>query len=161
MRVVPPSREDQMVSNDQEWYRSKVDWWIALLLCIAPVAAILSCASLVRDGQPLWGLSAVLIVAILYLGLVFPMRYGLDGSHLIVRSGLFRKRIPLQAVVEVRRTRNPLSSPALSLDRLHVQFGGGAWKFVMISPADRDRFLSDLADQAGLVRDGDRLVREP
>jgi hypothetical protein len=150
-----------MTSVEQRWYRSKVDWWIALLLGIAPVAAILSGASLVTEGRPLWGLCAVAFVAVIYLGLIFPMRYGLDRSHLTVRSGLFRRRIPLQDIVEVRRTHNPLSSPALSLDRLHVQFGSRAWKFVMISPADRDRFLSDLAGQAGLVHDGDRLVREP
>jgi hypothetical protein len=58
-------------------------------------------------------------------------------------------------------TRNPPSSPALSLDRLRVQFGRGWGKAVMISPADRNGFLDDLARKAGLNREGDRLFREP
>lgn len=62
-------------------------------------------------------------------------------------------------ISEVRPTHNPLSSPALSLDRLHVQYGPGFLKAVMISPADREGFLEDLAQQAGLKRAGDRLAR--
>jgi len=91
--------------------------------------------------------------------LVFPMRYGLDDTHLQVRFGICRQRIPLADILEVHPTRNPLSSPALSLDRLHVQFGQGIFKTVMISPAERSRFLDDLAKTAGLKREGDRLVR--
>lgn len=56
-------------------------------------------------------------------------------------------------------TRNPLSSPALSLDRLHVQFGQDLFNAILISPADRDRFLTGLAEQGGMKRVGDRLCR--
>jgi len=87
------------------------------------------------------------------------MRYGIDDEHLHVRFGVCRQRIPLKDISEVHPTRNPLSSPALSLDRLHVQFGEGVFKAVMISPADRDRFLDELADKAKLKCEGDRLVR--
>jgi hypothetical protein len=107
---------------------------------------------------PWAGAAAVLLFGV-YFGLVFPMRYGLDDNHLLVRFGVCRQRIPLSAITEVCPTHNPLSSPALSLDRLRVQFGPGVFKAVMISPADRTRFLDDLAQKAGLRREGDRLVR--
>jgi hypothetical protein len=87
------------------------------------------------------------------------MRYGLDDTHLLVRFGICRKRIPLVDILEVNPTHNPLSSPALSLDRLRVQFGPGAFQAVMISPAERNRFLDELAQKAGLKREGDRLSR--
>lgn len=106
-----------------------------------------------------WGLPGVLLVLGIYFGLVFPMRYGLDDTHLYVRFGLCRPRIPLADISEVYPTRNPLSSPALSLDRLPVQYGQGFFKAVMISPANRNGFLDDLAQKAGLKREGDRLVR--
>ena len=105
------------------------------------------------------GVAVDVFVAGIYLGLIFPLRYGLDDTHLIVRHGVCRQRIPLVEISTVYPTRNPLSSPALSLDRLHVQFGRGFFKSVMISPADRDRFLDDLAHLAGLRREGDRLYR--
>jgi hypothetical protein len=151
-----------MPDETMQWYRSKVDWWLGLLLCLPPVAAIAACAKLLGEGKlnelP-WGIAAGLFVVALYGGLVFPMKYGLDENHLLVRFGLCRPRIPLAKVSEVHPTHNPLSSPALSLDRLRVQFGEGPLKAVMISPADRDRFLDDFAEKAGLTRQGDRLVR--
>lgn len=144
------------------WYRSKVDWWLALVLCVPPVASVSVCIALVLDGKmselPI-GIGSVLFVAAIYFGLIFPMQYGLGDTHLIVRFGLCRQRIPLADVLEVHPTRNPLSSPALSLDRLHVKYGQSFFKAVMISPADRDRFLNELAQKAGLKREGDRLVR--
>jgi Bacterial PH domain len=151
-----------MTAETMQWYRSKIDWWIALLLCVPPVASIAVCVALALDGKTSelpWGIASALLVVGVYFGLVFPLRYGLDDTHLLVRFGLCRQRIALGDISEVHPTHNPLSSPALSLDRLHVQFGQGFFKAVMISPADHDRFLDDLAQKAGLEREGDRLVR--
>ena len=151
-----------MLAEPMRWYRSKVDWWLAAILCVPPVTSITVCVALALSGKmselPV-GIGSVLLVFGIYFGLVFPMRDGLDDTHLLVRVGLCRQRIPLVDISEVHPTRNPLSSPALSLDRLHVQFGQGVFEAVMISPADRNGFLDDLAEKAGLKREGDRLVR--
>ena len=151
-----------MHAETVRWYPSKIDGWVVPLLFLPPVASIVVCVALVfglgASGLA-WGLASVLLVLGIYIGLVFPMRYGLDDTHLHVRFGLCRPRIPLADISEVYPTRNPLSSPALSLDRLHVQYGQGFFKAVMISPADRNGFLDDLAQKAGLKREGDRLVR--
>jgi hypothetical protein len=154
--------EASMPGEAMRWYRSKVDWWMVPLLVAPPAASIALCIALAfagtRSGLP-WGIASVVLVCGLYFGLVFPMRYGLDDTHLLVRFGVCRQRIPLVAIAEVRPTRNLLGAPALSLDRLHVQYGQGSFKAVMISPAARHRFLDDLAKKAGLKREGDRLVR--
>jgi hypothetical protein len=151
-----------MLPETIQWYRSKVDWWMVPVLCMPPVATIAVCVAVALTGNlsalP-WGVASALFVFGIYFGLVFPLRYGLDDTHLIVRFGLCRKLVPLADISEVHPTRNPLSSPALSLDRLHVQYGQGVFKAVLISPAGRDRFLDDLAQRAGLKREGDRLVR--
>jgi hypothetical protein len=152
-----------MVGETMQWYRSKVDWWILPLLCLPPVVSLAVCVALVLAGKTSelpWGIASVLLVFGAYFGLVFPIRYGLGDTHLLVRFGLCRRRIALMDISEVHPTRNPLSSPALSLDRLRVQFGRGWSKAVMISPADRNRFLDDLARKAELKREGDRLFRE-
>jgi hypothetical protein len=151
-----------MVSETMEWYRSKVDWWMVPILCFPPVASVATCVALAAAGQMSalpWGIVSVLLVGGIYFGLVFPMRYGLGDVYLVVRFGLCRQRIRLADISEVHPTHNPLSSPALSLDRLHVQYGQGIFKAVMISPVNRNRFLDDLAAKAGLKREGDRLVR--
>lgn len=151
-----------MLTESTHWYPSKVDWWVAVVLCIPPLSSIVVCVALALGGKQsemLIGLAAAFFVFCLYRGLVFPLRYGLDEEFLHLRFGLVKQRIPLPEIIEVLPTRNPLSSPALSLDRLHVQFGQGMFKAVMISPADRDRFLDELSQKTGLKREGDRLFR--
>jgi hypothetical protein len=149
-----------MSAEQTHWYRSKVDWWAGLILVGMPAMTLAVSVIMALDGNTsgmLVGLGSVLFVLCLYIGVIFPMRYGLNDTHLVVRFGLCHPRIPLAEIKEVTPTRNPLSSPALSLDRLWVQCGTG--DAVMISPAERNRFLDDLAEKAGLKREGNRLVR--
>jgi hypothetical protein len=151
-----------MTAEQLSWYPSKVDWWLIPLLAAPPVSAIVVCVVSALAGETsalLVGLATAVFVGILYLGVVFPVRYGLDDHYLVVRFGLCRQRFPLAEITEVHRTSNPLSAPALSLDRLHVQFGPGRFEAAMISPAERNLFLDELAQKAGMKRDGDRLVR--
>lgn len=144
------------------WYKSKVDWWLVPLLAIPPIASLVVTVSAVQSGNRedlVWGAGSILLVVGIYVGLVFPMRYGIGQDSLIVRFGLCRQRVALSAISKVYPTRNPLSSPALSLDRLRIQYGQGIFKAVMISPAERERFLKDLATSAGLQKVGDCLER--
>jgi hypothetical protein len=154
--------ERQEKDESVNWYPSKVDGWLIPLLALPPISATIVCVSLAASGKPGAAIIGAVIlgfVAALYLGLIFPLRYGVGHEELTIRSGICRKRIPLANITEVRPTRNPLSSPALSLDRLHVQFGQGLFGAVMISPDDREGFLADLAAKAGLSREGERLFR--
>lgn len=154
--------EQREKDESVNWYPSKVDGWLIPLLALPPISATIVCVSLAVSGKPgaaLMGALILAFVAALYLGLIFPLRYGVGNEELTIRSGVCRKRIPLENITEVRPTRNPLSSPALSLDRLHVQFGTGLLGAVMISPDDREAFLADLAAKAGLSQDGGRLFR--
>jgi hypothetical protein len=48
---------------------------------------------------------------------------------------------PIADILAVTPTTNPLSAPALSLNRLRVTSRSAS---VMISPADRARFVADL-----------------
>lgn len=142
------------------WYPSKIDWWLGAILVLAPLASISGLAIAISSGRGVGtAVAGVATFAAIYIGLVFPTRYGIDHRHLIVRHGLVRRRIPLLAITEVAPTRNLLSSPALSLDRLRITFGGAVSRSVMISPADRAGFLATLAASAKLRRDGERLVR--
>ena len=144
------------------WYPTKVDWWLVPVLCLPPVAAGAVCAASALAGSTpgllVGGAMAVVVMGI-YLGLVLPIRYRVSETHLIVRFGVCRRHIPLAEITEVKPTSNPLGAPALSLDRLRVQFGEGVFKAVLVSPKDRDLFLDELAQRAGLEREGDRLFR--
>lgn len=141
-------------------FPSKVDWWIAAVLVLPPAAALAIIAGLQVNGeaQGAWGGWVVLgVVVAIYGGLVFPMRYELHDDALVIRFGLVRSRVPYHRIRQVVPTRNPLSSPALSLDRLHVDAGSALGP--NISPADKAGFLAALAEHTPHLRlAGDRLL---
>lgn len=140
------------------WYPSKIDWWLGLVLALAPLACLVGALATVRAGEGIVvSFGGIAFITAIYLGLVFPMRYGVDDESLVVRFGLVRHRIAIAGITEVRPTRNPLSSPALSLDRLRIEYAGG--KAIMISPREREAFLADLGTRAKLRASGDRWIR--
>ena len=143
-------------------YPSRVDPWLAVLLVALPIVAVWPLFALPADATSsdvAWTVGGAGFVALLYATLVIPVRYTIDAQHLTIRFGMVRQRIPLTRIASVERTRNPLSAPALSLDRLQVVTGPGGLDFALISPRDRDAFLDHLASAAGLVRIGDTLTR--
>ncbi|OQB11686.1 MAG: hypothetical protein BWY17_03587 [Deltaproteobacteria bacterium ADurb.Bin207] len=134
-----------------------------LVLIIAPISTVATLGwALSTHSAVFITVSAIstVFVAAIYIGLVLPIRYGLDATRLVVRFGLVRQQIELNDISSVQPTNNPLSSPALSLDRLQITYGKGGTKTVMISPRDRAQFLDILAERANLRRHGDMLSRE-
>ena len=102
--------------------------------------------------------AGMLAAAGFMLWVLYGTSYTLTKSELLIRCGPFRMRFPLADVESVTPTRNPLSSPACSLDRLSIR-GRAKRRRVLISPEPKDRFLMELAKRCpGLRLAGDRLV---
>ena len=158
-----PNRKGIRMSNaDVRWFRSKIDWWMGLILVALPVVELAGLATALRDGngEAITSMAVALgTVAAIYGLLLIPVRYGVSSDRLVIRFGVVRRYIDFAAIREVYPTHNPLASPALSLDRLAVRTDDGTLGTSLISPAEREEFLSTLASGAGLVRDNDRLVR--
>ncbi len=142
-------------------YKSRVDWWIALALAFGPIAAVAVLVSGVTSGEAqllYTGIGVSALVVLIYGGLVFPMSYAVDAEGLTIRSGLMRIHLPWQRMGKAELSGNPLSSPALSLRRICIDYrkANGKETFVMISPPDREAFLADLAERSPRhqLRDG-------
>lgn len=151
-----------MSNADVRWFRSKIDWWMWLILVALPVVELGGLVAALRsgDGEAITSMAvAFAMVAAIYGLLVIPVRYGVSSDRLVIRFGVVRRYIDLAAIREVYPTHNPLSSPALSLDRLAIRTGDGLSGMSLISPLEREEFLSALATATGLVRDNDRLGR--
>jgi len=126
-------------------HTSKVDTWLILVAALAAGASVGVAVALLREG----GVPAVVLVPVvvvlgagLPLWTLFGTRYELTPGRLRIRCGPFRWTVPLNEIRAVTPTRNPLSSPALSLDRIRIDYGRGS--SVMISPRDQARFLEDM-----------------
>lgn len=152
------THRQSVAESEIEWFPSEVDWWLRVILVAMPIVALATLVVGLIDGEGM--VAAVLacaFIAGLYVAVVYPVRYGFDQEHLIVRFGVFRRRVPYARIRSVRPTWNPLSSPALSLRRLRVDYGEGLWSAALISPKHRDAFLDALAQRTGMPRSGDRL----
>ena len=144
-------------------YRSKRDRWIIVVLWGANLVMLLSALRVWSSEEGLisrLGFAATMLaVTALVVWILESTRYELGASELVIRSGPFRWTIPLASIREVAPTNNPLSSPALSLDRLLIRYPGRSLG-IMISPEDKEGFLRELVLRSpGLVLEGGRLVR--
>lgn len=137
-------------------YPSKKDVWLvgvaAAAVLLPFVQAVYICSR--SDAREAWiPLLVGVSIGAATLLLAYPVCHDLTLLVLEVRSGaLYRKQIPLSAIQTVRPTRNPLSAPAWSLDRLRVSYEmDGGEGFVLISPKDKIGFVRELAARdAGL-----------
>lgn len=111
--------------QDSIIHRSKKDLWLVLIIALVGLfLAGTTTYHLFTNGishPPAW---ILLLSFLFYLAIVlifvYPVSYEIKSPDLLIRSGLTRSRITLSSIEAVKPTRNPASSPALSLDRLQI-----------------------------------------
>ncbi|WP_162126406.1 PH domain-containing protein [Flavobacterium phycosphaerae] len=115
-------------------YKSKVDWWLVIII-------------LAVFGYPIVDgiLSKEYILSIVFSGILLlfyflasMLRYKIDGEKLKIGY----TSIDIKTIRKIYATRNPLSAPALSINRIAIVYN----KFdeVLISPKDREDFIQEL-----------------
>ncbi len=141
-----------MATNKE--YSSKVDGWLGaliLLLFVGGLAGLAAGVYILINGGPAAGawsaIGSGVFTVVLILGLVYPVKYTLTADQLQVRSGLLLSRYEYSVIKSAAPSRNFLSSPALSLDRIKIEYEGKVG-FFMISPGDKEAFMKDLAERA-------------
>ena len=128
-------------------FESKRDLWIVLIGRLTPVI-VLGVLSLIWYQQhadwrgPLAAAVVLVVLELFFFEWMFRSTYyQINGDTLLIRSSFITWRVPIRDIRTVTPTRSPISSPALSLDRLRIDYGT---KSILISPEDRDRFLAAL-----------------
>jgi hypothetical protein len=129
-----------MEPGDQT-FRSKVDAWLALVVAGGVGAMWLSAVRRIWAGRPIDALDVIFpLLATAFIVWVFRATYYvITADALIVHAGPIRRTVRLQSIQRLRATHNPLSSPALSLDRIEVTYGS---KRILVSPRDKRGFVS-------------------
>ena len=126
---------------------SKVDFWIALILWVGSLSFILIPLWEWRWGKSNSRMRNILLMvillpfAVLMLMPFFGTKYTLTDSQLYVDSGLSTQTIELTDITHITPTRSMMSAPALSLDRLKIEYRN---KEVLISPKDRASFYQEI-----------------
>jgi hypothetical protein len=125
-------------------FSSKIDLWLLILL----LAAVAGCLAVTVElwaqiSGPLWWVGLLLLPGILLpLWLLLSTRYSMSDSDLDIRCGPFHWNVPIADITAITPSGTWEASPALSLDRLRIDYGAG--QSVIISPEHRDAFVKQL-----------------
>ena len=119
-------------------FKSKKDVWLSLLIW----GVIILMFFMMITGQNI----VVYIVGILNNALLlwiwFGTGYRIDDEGLIVRSGPFISTIDIKTIKKIKATKTLLAGPALSLDRIEIQYK--TYDTVIVSPKDKTKFIEIL-----------------
>lgn len=128
-------------------FESKRDLWLVLLVRLTPamVLLVVGAAWYQTHGDlrgPIAGAIIVILLELFFIeSILRSTYYVIEGDMLIIRSSFLTWRLPIHEIRAVTPTRSALSSPALSLDRLRIDYGR---KWILVSPAERERFVAML-----------------
>ena len=119
-------------------YKSKIDWWLGLVL-VYPIFR--SIASIIQ-GE--WiGYLGVLLTALFIVFISKSTRYIIEENQLIVKCMfIINDKIDISKIKKIEKTNSILSSPALSLDRIAIKFN--KYDEVYISPKEKQAFVDEL-----------------
>jgi hypothetical protein len=124
------------------FFRSKIGYELAIpVFGVLGVVTVLMLKTKGPITPVLIPVSLIVIIAYLF----FDTTYAVKGKDLEIRSGfLYKQKIDITTIREIKETNNPLSSPAASLDRLDIRYGRSG--SVLISPKDKQKFVQALLD---------------
>jgi hypothetical protein len=125
-------------------YKSKFGW--AVFLFMTALFTVIFWMNFDYEEGP-WGAFSLVLVFGGILGLFSILsvstRYTISATSLHIRClPFYNKIIEMTAITKVAVTRNLISSPAPSLDRIEVYFG--KYDSIVISPKDKLQFMEDL-----------------
>lgn len=120
-------------------HKSKIGLGILAFLII-----VLGTTSAIIILKGAWiGLIPIGLVTLLILNIYTGTYYKITtDNRLIIKCGVVESfDIEIKDIHSIRKSNNILSSPALSLDRLEINYKGG---WVLVSPKDKKKFIEDL-----------------
>ena len=130
-------------------YRSKVDLWLGLLLGgSVGYMVYLTLVPIVKGEGVEWVITISTIFVLLLILPLFSIKYVLYSEHLYISCGIYGKiRIPYETISNMKSTHNPLSSAALSLDRIQIDYTeNGYHQMVLISPVRKKEFMEKIEE---------------
>lgn len=130
-------------------FQSKIDSWLLVLLIIAIAGQVAAIVAVVASSSS--GFETAIVIAItvpgisLIVSILLRTHYTIFDGELRIVSGPFFWTISISDITDIVPSKNILSSPALSLDRLKITYGSN--KKVLISPEDTDGFLRAISER--------------
>ena len=123
------------------YFPSKKDIWVIIINWIVIFACFIPLI-MKRDHEALF---FTLPLALFLLLCFFKTGYVVDENMLIIHNGPLKKKVPIKDIQKMKRTKNPLASPALSLDRIEISSHSHS-DILLVSPKNKREFISLLKE---------------
>lgn len=130
-------------------YRSKIDWWFYLIVAFFTFEVIRLWMFYFEYHNAVFIITGILLACINFLfiiPLMFDTSYTFEDGSLRIKCWICTNmRIKYSDIISIRETKNPLSSAALSIDRIEIRFfSGESTNCILISPVKKKEFLEKL-----------------
>jgi uncharacterized membrane protein YraQ (UPF0718 family) len=124
-------------------YPSAVDFWLASILIGTPVVTVAFGAFMLTKSIAAGTIAifAGVLVGGMIAAFCIPCIYTLTDENLKIKAGMIEDDVPLKKIRKAEKSGSAWSAPALSLRRVKITLDHG---YRLISPKDRDAFISDL-----------------
>lgn len=134
-------------------FQSKKDIWLAVLIW---GVIILMFFMMITEQNIVVYIVGILNNALL-LWLWFGTNYKIDDEKLIVKTGPFKSTIEIKNIKKLRATKTLLAGPALSIDRIEIQYK--RYDFVIVSPKEKQKFIEFLLSKNKSIEIDDKLIQ--
>lgn len=125
-------------------FRSKISWWVLAVVTV-PAIAILVWLLVIDWKLLLWELIWFIPYSLLIYNIYSSTYYTIDGEFLRVKCGvLINDRVRIENILSVDKTNSPLSSAALSTDRIILRLRRHSP--VILSPENESEFVRQLLE---------------
>ncbi|MGV3697314.1 MAG: PH domain-containing protein [Flavobacterium sp.] len=115
-------------------YKSKRDWWLMLIVFV-PLGFPIVMGIVEND----YWTSLIFVAIFAAMSILFHYtRYTIQDDKLII----WTTKIDIHTITKIYKTRNPLSSPALSINRIAICYN--KYDEVLVSPKEREEFIGEL-----------------
>lgn len=132
-------------------FKSKKDIWLAVSIW---GVIILMIFMMITEQNIVMYIVGILNNALL-LWLWFGTSYKIDDENLIVKNGPFKSTIDIKSIKKLRATKTLLAGPALSIDRIEIQYK--RYDSVIVSPKEKNKFIESLLSKNKSIKVDDKL----
>lgn len=131
-----PSRKDKWITV--------IIWGITLFSIISPIV-----------NQEVISLVFLLPLSGLLLWFWFSTGYFIENGIIKIRYGPIRLKVPIKNIQIIKKKKNPLAAPALSIDK--IELVSGRFDVISISPKNQEEFLKRILEINDSVKLDSRL----
>ncbi|MBD7984910.1 PH domain-containing protein [Sporosarcina sp. Sa2YVA2] len=138
------------------YFPSKKDTWLAMLVW---GFVLFGMAAYIFGGEPV-GVVGIVITTIIVgflLWMWFGTGYRVEDGLIIIISGPFKSKVKIADIRKLTATKNPLSAPALSINRIEILYG--TYGMSLVSPKDRELFISLLLEENQTIQVDEALYK--